>query len=123
MLKLKFCLQSLQIIWAHVSSWFDALFIDSDIILNVSIERFELFEVVKKICETCKANVSMIVDFFSISHIDLIISIERNKQNSEDFWTEISWNSDSNDRNDDFDEIEKHWVDLFFFDFDKVFDV
>ena len=41
LLKLKLCLQSLQITWAHVTSWLNALFNDSDTILNVAIERFK----------------------------------------------------------------------------------
>ena len=114
--------------------WFDSFFIDSDINLNASVERFEFFdeviskafwlrEVVDEICEACRANASMIADFFSISHIDLIVSIERNEQNSEDFWTKISWCSDSNVwEDDDFDEVNEHWIDVFFIDFDTVSD-
>ena len=41
LLKLKFCLQSLQITRTHVTSWFDALFNDFDTILSVAIERFK----------------------------------------------------------------------------------
>ena len=114
--------------------WFDSFFIDSDTTLSVSVERFEFFdeviskaiwlcEVVNEICEACRANVSMIVDLFSISHIDLTVSIERDEQNSEDFWTEISWCSDSNVwEDDDFDEVNEHWVDVFFIDSDTVSD-
>ena len=41
LLKLKLCLQSLQITRTHMTSWFDAFFNDSDTILSVAIERFK----------------------------------------------------------------------------------
>ena len=70
--------------------WFDSFFVDFDTTLNASIERFELVdeviskviwlrEVVNEICETCRTNVSMTIDLFSISHIDLTVSIERDE--------------------------------------------
>ena len=114
--------------------WFDSFFIDSDTTLSASVERLELFdevilkaiwlrEVVDEMCETCRANVSMTADLFSISHTDLTVSIERNEHDSEDFRTEISWYSDSNVwEDDDLDEINEHWVDVFFIDSDTVFD-
>ena len=64
-----------------------------------------------------------IVDFFATSHVELTVLFKRNEQMFENSWKEISWNSDSNVRDDDFDEIKKHWIDLFFFDFDTVSNV
>ena len=92
LLKLKFCLQNLQIIRTHVVSWFDALFIDCDAILTVAIERFELVDemtVSKKFADSniCsddfanetnkKASESESIDFFIVSHISLIERILR----------------------------------------------
>ena len=88
LLKLKFCLQRLQI-WTHATRWNDALFVNFDLILNVKDEWFELFNkeiVLNDIANSnmnfwdfanetenlCEAN-----DVFSISHIKLIALIER----------------------------------------------
>ena len=65
-----------------------------------------------------------IIDFFIVSYIKLIVSIEKNALMIEDFWIEIFWCFDSNVwKNDDFNEITKHWIDLFYFDVDTFFDV
>ena len=57
LLKLKLCLQSLQIIRTHVTFWFDAFFNDFDTILNVAIERFkhidEINELITFLISTC----------------------------------------------------------------------
>ena len=81
-----------------IKHWVNIFFFDFDTISSVLKKRCELFDekIVSKImtnsnfwfdvaikilnfCEVCKANVSMTIDFFSISHIDLIVSIERNE--------------------------------------------
>ena len=59
-------------------------------ISNVAIENFKqidkmISKIVNKMCEICKINISMIVNFFSISHINLIVTIEKNEQNFENF--------------------------------------
>ena len=126
LLKLKFYLQSLQIIRTHVTFWFDTFFIDFNMIFDVAIEKFKQIDkmisrIVNEICEICKMNVSMIVDFFSISHIDLIVTIEKNEQNFENFWTKFFWCFDSNVwKDNDFDEINKHWIDMFFINSDTI---
>ena len=173
LLKLRLCLQSLQITRTHVTSWFDALFNAFDTILSVAIERFkhtdETDELITFSISTCfKTSCSInstcfrafcsinstcfwascsinstcfwvscsrwcvrrtnswfnlwrsaslheedlrkwslieetsirqmrqlllkivTVEFFSFSHIDLIVSIERDKSMIEDFWIRFS---------------------------------
>ena len=70
LLKLKFCLQNLQITRTHVTFWFNAFFIDFDMISSVAIEKFK--------------------------QIDEMISKIVNEQNFENFWTKLFWCSDSN---------------------------
>ena len=117
----------------------DVFFMRFDVILNVAIEKIKQFDeanckniivsvirfldVAKKIDDFCDENEHVIADFFAISFVDLIMLFEKNEQMFEVFWTKISWNFDSNVRDDDFDEIKKHWIDLFFFDFDTVSNV
>ena len=67
--------------------WIDSFFIDCSALLIVAIKKIEF---VDKICEICKLNVSMIVNLFSISHIDLIVSFEKNASMMKNFWTKFS---------------------------------
>ena len=93
LLKLKFCLQCLQITRTQTIRWIDAFFTRSDVILSVAIERFEHFDetnckdilvsvtrfldVAKKIDDFCEKDEHAIADFFSDSHTDLSVLIER----------------------------------------------
>ena len=44
-----------------------------------------------------------------------------NEQNFENFWTKTFWWFDLNVwENDDFDEINEHWIDVFFINFDII---
>ena len=62
-------------------------------------------------------------EFFWISHTDLVVLMKRSEQNFESFWTETSWWLDSNVwKDDDFGEIDEHWVDVFFTNFDTISD-
>ena len=64
------------------------------------------------------------IDFFIVSYTKSTVSIERNALMIENFWIEIFWCFDSNVwKNDDFNEITKHRIDLFFFDSDTFSDV
>ena len=110
----------------------DVLFAYSNVISNIIIKRFERFDesiceivfifdirfldVAKKIDDFCENDVHVTIDFSTNSLV-------KSEQNFENFWIKISWYSDSNVWNDDFDEIKKHWIDSFFFDSDTVFDV
>ena len=133
----------LAINFAKISTVFAISVIESDVIStffdvisNVVIEKCKslsetnckntfvfvtkFLDVAKRIDDFCDENEHVIDAFFAISLVKLTVLFEKNEQMSKDFWTEISWNSDSNVWNDDFDEIKKHWIDSFFFDFRTV---
>ena len=111
--------------------WFDSFFVDFDITLNVSIERFELFcemiskaiwlcKVVNEIRETCKANVSIIVDCFFILHEISSVRNEKFELLIENFWTKVFWCSEWDNRENENSETKKHWVDKLFIDCDAI---
>ena len=95
LLKLKICLQRLQVVRTQTIRWFDAFFIDFDVFLSVSSVRFESFDetdcknilvfvtrfldVAKKIDDFCEENKFAIVDFSSDSHIDLNVKLLKDK--------------------------------------------
>ena len=82
MLKLKFCLQSLQITRTHMTSWFDAFFNAFDMILNVAIEKFKHIDETDELiifsistCFFCEVNetneqVTVVKHWFDIFFID-----------------------------------------------------
>ena len=91
--------------------------------LNRFFSEFWWDRVELKISKDANKDNSMI-DFFIVSYTRLTVSIERDALMIEDFWIEISWCFDSNVwEDDDFNEVTKHWVDLFFFDSDTFSDV
>ena len=118
---------------------FDIFFAYSNVISNVVIEKFERFD--ESICKTvfvfdikfsdvacetndlCEIDKSMIVFFFLFCMLIWLYYSKKNEQMFENSWTKIIWNSDSNVENDDFDEIKKHEIDLFSFEFDTISDV
>ena len=136
LLKLKFCLQYLYFRTLTII-WIDNLFIDFNVISNVNdwkiVRLIFIFTRMQTIWIRIVVNHfainfaffanKTIVNFFAISHVKLIALFKKNEQLFENFWTKFFWNFDSNVRNDNFDEIKKHWIDLFFFDFDTIFDV
>ena len=85
LLKLKFCLQSLQITRTHVTSWFDALFIDFDVFLNVEIERFKYIDETDWLIVFSTS--ACFWDFCSINSICFWVSCSIN---SICFWTSCS---------------------------------
>ena len=98
--------------WMKMMIWLNRLFFE------FWWDRVEL-----KISKDANKDNSMI-DFFIVSYTRLTVSIERDALMIEDFWIEISWCFDSNVwEDDDFNEVTKHWVDLFFFDSDTFSDV
>ena len=116
----------------------DVVFVSFDVILDVVIERCELLsetscknifvfvtrflEVAKNVDDFCDDDEHTIANVFSDSHINLNVEFVRDALMIENFWIEISWCFDSNVwENDDFSEITKHWVDLFFFRFWYIF--
>ena len=114
----------------------DILFMHFNVILDVAIEKFEQFDetnckdiivfvirfldIAERIDDFCDENEHVTADFSATSLVELIVLFERNEQMFKVSWTEISWSSDSNVRDDDFDEIKEHSIDSFFFDSDTV---
>ena len=75
---------------------------------NIIVSVIKFLDVAERIDDFCDEDEYVIADFFAISLAELAVLFERDEQMFEVFWTKISWSSDSNVRNDDFDEIKKH---------------
>ena len=97
---------------------------------KLTIERFWtsiFWNFWTKICNVCEINKTvtfLIVDLIFALHTNLNAWNRKNELMIENFWMKIFWCSDSNVwKDDNFNEITKHWIDLFFFYFDTFSDV